>query len=216
MHHPPPVRKSAIAHVGARGTDSLSAIDKTHALNLKASGIDFCVRYIHSVTPDEVEAILSVGLAFFPVTFATPPYAPPPPGLQLPLGTTVFLDLEGPSLLSTPVPVIQQRVADWAKAVAQAGYQPGLYVGAPQPLTSHELYALPVVRYWHGQGRCVDRTGALAEPTCGWCMTQLYPSVTWGGLWADISFIGQDYKGRLPMWAIDDRAHPTIPAPPDA
>jgi hypothetical protein len=88
----------------------------------------------------------------------------------------------------------------WADAVSGAGWMPGLYVGAPQPLSSDELFALRVVRYWHGQGRCVDRSGLLAEPTCGWVMSQMYPSAVRGGVLVDVNVIGQDYRGRLPSW----------------
>ncbi len=121
--------------------------------------------------------------------------------LGLPPGTTVFLDLEGLKAFKTDPAVLIEKINAWADAVAKAGFVPGLYVGVPQPLTSQELYALRVQRYWRGQGSVRDRFNALAEPSgCGWCMTQMYPSITRGNTWVDCNMVGQDYRGRVPSW----------------
>jgi hypothetical protein len=33
-------------------------------------------------------------------------------------------------------------------------------------------------------------------------MHQLYPSVTTAGVWTDLDFIQQDFRGRLPTWTV--------------
>ena len=122
----------------------------------------------------------------------------------LPKGANVFLDLEGKVTFQQHGDgKLTKLVTDWAVAIAAAGYIPGLYVGVPQPFTSDELWKLPVQRYWRGQGSVRDRNNSLAEPTgCGWCMTQMYPSVMRAGVLVDCNMVGQDYKGRVPNMAV--------------
>jgi len=91
------------------------------------------------------------------------------------------------------------QINAWATNIAVARFQPGLYVGANALLTSAELYALQVVRYWKGMSRLVDRNGNIAEPSCGWCLSQFYKTVTLAGTQVDVDAIGYDYQDRLPM-----------------
>ena len=101
-----------------------------------------------------------------------------------------------------------RKINTWADAIANAGYQPGLYVGSPQPLSGAELYALKVERYWKAPSRVVDRFGRLGEPDCGWCMYQLWPQRHWPSdedpnrVWVDVGFVQQDYRGRMPSWVV--------------
>jgi hypothetical protein len=194
-----------VARIGARGTDSLSAIGAAQAIAIKQAGFDFCVRYLGSATAGEVQAILDAGLGFMPVTFAEhfdgPGAVLACKKLGIPSGVTVWLDVEGKEAWAADPAGLGAKIDAWAAAMVAAGYMPGLYVGAPQPFTSAELYVRGVTRYWHGQGRCVDRTGELAEPKCGWCMTQMWPSTEVGGVPVDVNIVGEDYFSRLPAWA---------------
>src|SRR5262249_25894196 len=131
------------AFVGARGTDSVSSISAASAANLKSKGIDFCVRYLGSVTAAEMTAITGAGLGFMPVTYGNVNDADWASGpvtvsrcqaLGLPPGVTVWLDLEGQAAWRMFPDVLEKRINDWADAVKAAGWMPGLYVGAPQPL----------------------------------------------------------------------------------
>ncbi len=209
------VRVAKDAFVGARGVDSVQAIT-TSALadGLRTSGIDFCVRYLGSLSASEADVILGAGLALMPVTFSRKPGWIPSQQLGtldgnnsvsqcvaagIPKGCTVWLDLEGPGGHAQD---IVDWVNAWASVVKQAGYDPGLYVGYAAQLTSHELYALLVDKYWHSISRVTDSAGQLAEPGCGWCMFQLQPSRMWAGVWSDVDFIQQDYLGRLPVWCV--------------
>lgn len=199
------------AHVGAVVVDSLPFSmggTAAQAQALKASGVDAVACYLGSINTARLGHILDAGMGFVPVTFAGE-YNDGPndeiaqlKALGIPAGVTVFLDLEGLSAFKTDPPGLVAKINAWADAVKAAGYIPGLYVGVPQPLTSAELWSLRVQRYWRGQGSVRDRNNALAEPAgCGWCMTQMYPSYTRGGVWVDANMVGQDYKARVPTWA---------------
>jgi hypothetical protein len=201
------------ARVGACVVDSLQFSQggkAEQAKALKASGVDAIALYLGAATPALVATCIDAGLAVVLVTFAGE-YNDGPNDevaqlatLGIPPGATVFLDLEGLTAYHTDPPALIAKINAWADGIAAAGYMPGLYVGSPQPLTSAELHALRVTRYWRGQGRIVDRTGplVLAEPINGWCMTQIYPSVSRGNTWVDCNMIGQDYKGRVPSWVV--------------
>lgn len=194
------------AKVGARGSDSVTPINALHAQGLKNAGYDFCVRYLGSVTSEEIDAILNAGLAFMPVTFGGvydgAVAAQRCKDLGIPEGTSVWLDVEGAGAFQTPAPQLTAKIDAWAQHVQAAGYMPCIYLGAPQPLTSTELTQLAVVRYWHGQGRCVDRNNQLAEPRSGFCMWQMWPSIVAAGVNIDANMIGADYQSRVPSWVV--------------
>jgi hypothetical protein len=118
--------------------------------------------------------------------------------LGLARGTTLFLDLEGKAAYETPPDALIHAINAWADEVALVGYVPGIYVGSPQPLTTDELTRLHVVRYWRAPARVCDRHGALAEPLPGWCVYQAWPSHTRAGVFVDVDFVSQDFKGRVP------------------
>jgi len=204
--------KTAQSKVGSVVVDSLpfsqgGTLAQAHALKL--TGVDAVAGYLGVINAARVAHILDAGMAYVPVTLAGE-YADGPndeiaqlKALGIPLGVTVFLDLEGMKAFRTDPVALIGKINEWALAVAVAGYVPGLYVGVPQPLTSDELWALKVQRYWRGQGSIRDRNNALAEPTgCGWCMTQMFPSYTRGNTWVDANMIGADYKGRMPTWCV--------------
>lgn len=203
--------KAQRAAVGARGVDSYPyshSGSAAQATALKGSGIDFFVGYLGTISKERVGYLLSAGLAFMPVTVAdaydgTKSVAQCK-ALGLPAGVTVWLDLEGKKAFETPPGELVAKINAWADAVKAAGYEPGIYVGSPQPLTSAELWSLRVVRYWNALSREQDRNGALAEPKCGWCMWQMHPSLVWRdtGVYVDVNMIGQDFLNRLPTWAV--------------
>jgi hypothetical protein len=196
--------KTTLSHVGARGIDSVALVSSPEvARRVHASGIDFVLQYLGSVTADIVKTITDASLGFMPVTYANrldgPKTVAALRGLGLPKGVTVWGDVENRATVD-PV-VLEATINGWATAVQAEGYEAGLYVGPGCPLTSKELYALRVTRYWHCGARIQDRNMQIAEPECGWCMYQLFPSVTWGGIFSDIDVVQQDFRGRLPTWA---------------
>ena len=207
--------KIETAPVGSRGVDSFPySLGGTtaQALALKASGIDFFVGYLGVITAERMGFILDAGLAFMPVTRAgeytdgAADEVAQLKALAIPSGATVWLDLEGLDAWKSDPVMLMGKLRDWANTIKLAGWMPGLYVGAPQPLTGVELYQLPFVRYWLGIGRCVDRFGQDAYPQCGWCMRQDWHNQGKGMLWrnsgvfVDTNSIQCDHKGRLPVW----------------
>lgn len=174
--------------------------------NLQIKGACALVGYLGAMNCNRLNCVLEAGLGFMPVTFGgeyedgAQDELAQLKALGIPPGVTVWLDLEGRKAWDTEASKLIGLIESWAAPIAAAGYVAGLYCGVPQPLTSRQLYKLSgITRYWKGQGRQVDRpTGAIAEPDCGFCMTQMYPSVTWAGVLVDANMVGQDYRGRLP------------------
>jgi hypothetical protein len=196
---------TASGAVGALGTDSLELVDTAEkAAGLRAAGIDFVLQYLGTATASSVNVVLSAGLAFMPVTRANhwdgPTSVTQLAALGLPQGCTVWLDVEG--VQNPDVPTLIANINAWAKAVSGAGYMAGVYVGAGALLTSQELYELTVTRYWKSQSRVQDRYGNLAEPQCGWCMLQTFPSTIVATINVDVDIVQQDYLGRVPVWVV--------------
>ncbi len=199
------------AFVGAVVADSLPfSLGGTanQASAMQADGIDCFVGYLGAMNPARLKYILDAGLAYMPVTFGGE-YEDGPldeiaqlKALGIPGGVSVWLDVEGLKAFKSDPIVLGKKIDGWCDAIAAAGWMPCGYFGNPQPFTSRELHVRKVVRYWKGQGRCVDRTNALAEPTNGWVMTQMFPSVTRGGVLVDANMVGQDYRGRVPTWCL--------------
>ncbi len=220
--------KIATAFPGARGVDSLPFSNggtADQAKRLAASGIEFFVGYLGAMNPARLKAVLDAGLAFMPVTFAAEykdgaaDEIAQLAALQIPKGATLWLDLEGLDAWNMPVAQLTALIEAWAAAIVGAGYMAGLYVGAPQPLTGKQLYALKnITRYWLGIGRCVDIKGDDAYPRCGWCMRQDWHNQGKGLLWPPVSHfpdvpgnermfvdtnaIQADHFGRLPTWVV--------------
>lgn len=199
--------KTQKAEVGGRYIDSLGfsqAGTATQAVALKASGIDGVFGYLGVINPARLKYVLDTGMSFMAVTLASgydgATSVKQVQALGLPKGCTVWLDLEGKNAFAMDPKILIQKINDWATAIIAAGYEPGLYVGSPQPLTSSELYHLKVVRYWNALSRESDRLGALAEPQCGWCVWQMNPSRVWrnSGVFVDINIVGADFQMRVP------------------
>lgn len=200
------------APIGSVVIDSLpfsQAGTQDQANGLRAAGVHGVAVYLGVVNAARVAMVLAAGMGCFGVTLAGAYNAGPGPtvaslkALGLPQGSHVFLDMEGQAAFAMDPAKLIGLVNAWADGVRAAGYKPGLYVGAPQPLTSAELWSLHVELYWKGQGRCVDRKNALAEPTGGWAMDQKWPSRNIGSpaVWVDMNMTGQDYKTRTLVWA---------------
>lgn len=220
------------AFPGARGVDSLPFSQNGNAdqaKRLAASGVEFFVGYLGAMNKARLDYVLDAGLAFMPVTFAgeykdgAADEIAQLKALGIPAGATVWLDLEGLNAWNTPADQLMALINAWARDIKAGGWMPGLYVGAPQPLTGKQLYSLGVVRYWLGIGRCVakltpeqaQKLAAIsgspqldAYPDCGWCMRQDYHGQKLGMMWkntgvfVDTNSIQCDHKGRLPAWVV--------------
>jgi hypothetical protein len=209
--------RAETAFVGARAVDSLPFSmggTAAQARALKASGVDCMIGYLGSMNAARLAAVLDAGLAFMPVTLAGEyedggaDEVAQLRALGIPAGATVWLDLEGLKAWKTSPPELIAKINAWADAIIAGGWMPGLYVGAPQPLTSRELYQLRVQRYWWGLGKPIDRMMALVYPDCGWCMIQQWHGQPKGMVWkntgvlVDTNGIQMDHRNRLPVWVV--------------
>ena len=198
---------AAPAPFPALGVDCVTVLTADSATALRSQGIRFACRYLGSLTPVELTDILAAGMMVSPVTYADQfdgaASVAELRALGIPLGVTVWLDVEG---VGTMVPaIVIAKINTWAYAVSSAGYQPGLYVGANGVLSAAELYALNVVRYWRSMS-------LVPEPACGFCMTQLQPTTMIDGVSVDVDVVGHDYRGRLPtMVGLPPSAIGTLP-----
>ena len=178
----------------ALGYDCVTSMDAERASALKAAGMAFCTRYLGSITSTEMACILDAGLLLSLVTYAdkwTPSQTVSElTALGVPQGATVWLDVES---VKEDAATVTQAINAWADAVTAGGWQPGLYVGASQPLSAVEVYQLRVVRYWKSMSQVV-------EPQCGWSMVQLYKTTTIAGTEVDVDVVSYDYQGRLPTF----------------
>lgn len=209
--------KAETAFVGARAVDSYpfsGAGTCAQAQALKRTGVDCLIGYLGVMNVVRLNAVLDAGLAFMPVTRAgeyldgAADEVAQLEALGIPAGVTVWLDLEGLDAWNTEPAKLIGLINAWADKIAERGWMPGLYVGAPQPLTSKQLYQLRVVRYWWGLGKPIDKTGALVYPDCGWCMIQQWHGQKNGMLWKDTGVfvdtngVQMDHRNRLPVWCV--------------
>ncbi len=196
------------SRVGAVVVDSLQFSQGgtlAQAQALRSAGVDAVALYLGVARKTQLQAVLDAGMGALFVTLASEYLDGANDEIaQLrvigaPKGSTVFADMEGLQAHQTAA-ALSPILNTWSKGIVGEGHLAGLYVGSPQGLTSGELWRLPnFTRYWKGQGSTRDRNGDLAEPDgCGWCLTQMYPSVTAGGILVDYNMVGQDYRGRVP------------------
>lgn len=186
----------------ALGVDTVVRLTHASACALKREGMTFAVRYLGSLSAEELACIMSAGLACMPVTYAKAYSGMSAISelrkLAIPEGVTVWLDLEGET---DPAPVIAAKINAWAGQVQAGGYEAGLYVGAGCVLTSEELYGLKVTRYWDSCSREIDRNGRSAAPKCDYCMVQMRPfNTSIAGVIVDVDVVQRDVLGRLPTW----------------
>jgi hypothetical protein len=175
----------------ALGYDCVTQMDAVRAAGLKGAGMAFCVRYLGSITPSELAVILDAGLLVSLVTYAdkwTPEATVAElTALDVPHGVTIWLDVES---VNEDAATVTSAINAWAAAVSAGGWQPGLYVGANQPLNAEELYQLNVVRYWRSMSN-------VPTPSCGWCLMQLYKTVTVAGTEVDVDCVQYDFQDRM-------------------
>jgi hypothetical protein len=187
---------------GLKGVDLVSTVTLAGARRLQEAGVGFVVRYLGLLTKAEMNGILGAGLGISFVTLSRSPgweasatigkedgdlAAIRAHNLEVPAGATIWCDFEG----ADPKSDRMGYVNAWAREVAAAGFQPGLYVGySDAPLSSEELYHLAVVRYWHS---C-----SIVPPVAerGYCLVQSNPANVWlCGMQVDLDVTRNDEKG---------------------
>lgn len=111
--------------------------------------------------------------------------------INYPKGGTIFLDFES---CMTSYTEAAAWINSWAKVVAGSGYFPGIYVGAPEPLSGEQLYSLLVgmMHYWKSE----STVPMVARR--GYQVIQEDSNVVLNGVFIDIDRIQMDNLGGLP------------------
>lgn len=173
--------------------------------------------YIPLLTADYVADIHGANLAIIPVTYGNRPGFIPSASDGQTKGTADVLKLQSVACPATvtvisdfeetaPGATAQQAQAELnARGVIQkqAGFDPGVYVGAEQPMNGAQLDAVMQDRYMKGLSRLTSPgipQGFVIEPLAGWCIEQLSRTTVLAGINVDVSVIHYDWRGRLPTW----------------
>jgi hypothetical protein len=123
-------------------------------------------------------------------------------------GGTIFLDFES---CMTSYTEAAAWINSWAKIVTGSGYFPGIYVGAPEPLSGEQLYNLLVgmMHYWKSESTVpmVARRGyQVIQESC---------NVMQNGVFIDIDRIQMDNLGGLPHGIVLAKSKPKPKPMPD-
>jgi hypothetical protein len=202
---------------GMQGCDTDTVLDEAGAQALAASGFRFVVRYLSRTTPEhtsdltsgEVDIILGAGLLLGAVQHVSRAGWSPNAALGaaygsaaaanagtlgFPNATQLWLDLEGVASYVSAADTIAY-VNSWATVVTGAGFVPGLYVGANQPLSGDDLYwRLKVTRYWKSASNVPD------IPYRGYCMVQSLAPSPIDGISIDRDVVLGDAFGGVPTF----------------
>ena len=203
---------------GSIGFDSNTIVTAEVAQLFKAQGYSFCLRYLSLGAPQgqgdlstaEALDILNAGLALMPVQHVLKsPWAPSlamgqthganaaanAQQVGFPAGVCVWCDLEGVAGGTAAQDVVDYCTA-WFKAVADAGYLPGLYVGSDCILDGTQLFALPFANYWQGASQTPNLSGR------GYQMQQCLVTNPVNGIGIDANQTHVDSAGGHPKWLI--------------
>ena len=199
---------------GLLGFDTNSRVTLRVAGQFASQGFRFCIRYISRETEraddlsaTEADAILGAGLALVPVQHVQrPPWQPTAQlGTQygtsaaqncqkigFPPGIIVWCDLEGVATGTAATRVIDYCNA-WYADVKNAGYVPGIYVGAGTILDNRQLSALNFQAYWRSQSN-------VPNVNRGYRLVQLFPSLARNGILIDVDVTQDDYRNEQVRW----------------
>ena len=159
---------------GLRGFDSAGAETPAQINCLSAAGYSFdIIDAVGTAWRGEYNAAAAAGMKVLLFQgYDTSTWADPTNGTRrgtiiasnavaasYPAKAQIFLNLEDNSQPGTSVSEMQQWIANWAKAVRQQGYTPGIYVGVPQLLSTAELDRISDVVFWHGASRSAPSVG---------------------------------------------------------
>jgi hypothetical protein len=154
--------------------------------------------YLDQLTAQEIEGQLAAGLALWGIGFAKQfdgkHLVARAKLLGLPLGATIAFDVEA---ITDDAPALIAKCDACTSDIQNAGYLAMAYFGAGQPLTSDEMSALVVSRYWRAGSLIRDRNNRIAAPERGWCLLQYAPQEVQHGVMIDRDRILRDYRGDV-------------------
>jgi hypothetical protein len=204
---------------GLQGFDANTPLSKSDADLFVAQGFAFCLRYVSRSEPKagdlsaaEAEIILSAGLALMPVQHVAQDGWTPSAQLGkengaaavahvqqvgFPAGVNVWLDLEGVKKDTAKAEVIDHCNA-WFQVVSDAGFAPGVYVGANCGLEAEDLYwRLKTTHYWKSGSR------VPSIPMRGYQLTQkIISGDKIGRISIDRNVTQNDSFGGAVLWAV--------------
>lgn len=213
------------APAGLKGFDCNTHLSQAAAQAFRNDGYRFCLRYVPRHVPNpadlsasEAHGILAAGLGLMVVQHVQNPGWVPTPSMGkeygafaaqsckdigIPLGTTVWCDLEGVGSERQNDGIDPRDVIsflnNWHVQVGVAGYTPGLYVGYDPDLTAEQLYwKLRFEHYWSAYNLNADQVPAKR----GVQMKQGVEKV-FAGIRYDPDTIQRDAFGGLPLMAVD-------------
>jgi hypothetical protein len=210
---------------GLKGFDCNQHLSTAQAKAFHSMGYRFCLRYVPrrapnpgDLTASEAAGILQMGLGLMVVQHVQRPGWLPTGGMGteygafaakscqtigVPMGTTVWCDLEGvgsenPHDGVDPRDVIQ-FLNNWHNQVGSAGYTPGLYVGYDPDLTADQLgRALRFEHYWAAYNLNRDQVPVPRGVQMRQDLEQVLAGVRF-----DPDTIKADNKGGLPLMLVD-------------
>lgn len=195
--------KVVAADPGAKGFDSYAPVTDAILQAAWADGCRFVVRYVHNITADEIQCIARNDFAFMLVTYANnwngEDARETAKKVGYPQGATLWLDVESVTVV---VLNLIGNINTWAADV-RSFYDPGVYLGCQQLLTSQQQTQLGVDKYWESCSLVVDASNNPARPFTNWNMSQVAPgNLRKYGTVVDLNFTRSDSRGRTPMWAV--------------
>jgi hypothetical protein len=179
------------APVGARGFDTNTVVRPSDAKRFVDNGYTFAIRYVpretahaNDITRAELRVLLEAGLGvmlvqhvesetmWMPSDDKAKVYGRTAAAIATEVGypksATLWLDLEGVSLLAT-ADLIARYCNRWHDIVTAAAYESGVYVGWHSGLTGDQLYRrLRAARFWSAFNLNADQRPAVR----GVCMQQ--------------------------------------------
>lgn len=206
---------------GLKGFDADSVISLQTAQQFVAEGYSFCARYLSrglgqaqgDLSASEAANILNGGLALVAVQHVSAAGWVPSASvggeygsnaasnaasIGLPVGMNLWCDLEGIAGGTNAADVIDYCQA-WYSAVHNAGYVPGLYVGANCILSGEQLYSnLSFQHYW----KSLSNVPTVANR--GFQLVQ-HAGSTVNGIGIDIDFTQNDNMGGAVLWVVGNK-----------
>ncbi len=207
---------------GSKGFDCNTPLTASTAAAFRKAGFAFALRYVPrnfqtnpaspsgNITKAEAQTILDAGLALMIVQHvASSPWDPTGElgmtygqfavsncqAIGLPRGVNIFLDLEGVRGGTNPQNVLDYA-GTWADFVGDAGYVPGIYIGASCGITAGQIVTLPFKQFWRSGSSSTPQIGAP-----GYSMQQtISASLVLSGVAYDSDVISTDQNGGTPYW----------------
>lgn len=191
---------------GLKGFDSLNVETPDQIECLRAAGYSYDMVNTNGNTwQDEYNAAAAAGLevvlfqGYDPDAWADPSAAAAratiskdkAAGAGYPKGGQIFLNLEDNVGRGVTAADMIKWINTWTTVIRNAGYSPGIYVGAPQLLTAGQIDALPGVVFWKsvsGSAPQAARGFVAAQPVFETPACGIYRGI-------DVDVAGRDSKG---------------------